>query len=116
MNAKRNGLITQRTGTARFTRDYYEVLAAAALGRLYDRIKDVSVFGSHPLGDVRFRQDLMESVVGNWYLEIKGTQYPAGNPAIKTVVLHTPGRASRSDHRQATGYRRCAWIAEYLCV
>jgi hypothetical protein len=29
-------------------------------------------------------------------------------------VLHTPGRASRSDHRQAAGCRRCAWIAEYL--
>ena len=47
-SAERHGLITQRTGTARYTRDYYGVLAAAALGRLYDRSRDVSIFGSHP--------------------------------------------------------------------
>jgi len=73
-SAERHGLITQRTGTARYTRDYYGVLAAAALGRLYERGREVSVFGSHPPGDVQFRQDLMESVVGDWYVEIKGKE------------------------------------------
>jgi len=33
-NAERHGLITQRTGTARNTRDYYGVISAAALGGL----------------------------------------------------------------------------------
>ncbi len=64
-SAERHGLITQRTGAARYSRDYYGVLEAAALGRLYDRSREVSVFGSHPPGDVQFRQDLMESVVGD---------------------------------------------------
>jgi len=73
-SAERHGLITQRTGTARYSRDYYGVMAAAALGRLYDRSREVSVFGSHPPGDVQFRQDLMESVVGDWYVEIKGKE------------------------------------------
>jgi len=73
-SAERHGLITQRTGTARYTRDYYGVFAAAALGRLYDRNREVSVFGSHPPGDVQFRQDLMESVVGDWYVEVKGKE------------------------------------------
>ena len=71
-SAERHGLVTQRTGTARYTRDYYGVLAAAAFGRLYDRSREVSVFGSHPPGDVKFRQDLMESVVGDWFTEVNG--------------------------------------------
>lgn len=53
--AERHGLVTQRSGTARYTRDYYGVLASAALGRLYERSREVSVFGSHPPGDVNFR-------------------------------------------------------------
>jgi len=73
-SAERHGLITQRTGTARYTRDYYGILAAAALGRLYDRSREVSVFGSHPPGDVQFRQHLMESVVGEWVIEIKSKE------------------------------------------
>jgi hypothetical protein len=73
-SAERHGLITQRTGTARYTKDYYGVLAAAALGRLYNRSLEVSVFGSHPPGDVNFRQDLMESVVGDWYVEVNGKE------------------------------------------
>jgi hypothetical protein len=73
-SAERHGLVTQRTGTARYTRNYYGVLAAAALGRLYDRSREVSVFGSHPPGDVDYRQDLMESVVGDWYVEVEGKE------------------------------------------
>ena len=45
-SAERHGLITQRTGSARYTRDYYGVFAAAALGCLYDRSREISVFGS----------------------------------------------------------------------
>ena len=69
-SAERHGLITRRSGTSRYTRDYYGVLAAAALGRLYNRSMEVSLFGSHPPGDVKFREDLMESVVGDWYIEV----------------------------------------------
>lgn len=73
-SGERHGLISQRTGTACYTRDYFGVLAAAALGRLYDRSREVSIFGSHPPGDVKFRQDLMESVVGDWWVEVKGKE------------------------------------------
>jgi hypothetical protein len=73
-SAERHGLITQRTGTARYTQDYYGILAAATLGRLYDRSREISLFGSHPPGDVQFRQDLMEAVVGDWTVEIKGKE------------------------------------------
>lgn len=73
-SAERHGLETQRTGTARNTRDYYGVLAAAALGRLYDRGREVSVFGSHPPGDVKFLQDLLEAVIGDWDVEVQGRE------------------------------------------
>lgn len=74
-SAERHGLVTQRTSTARYTRDYYGVLAAAALGRLYDRSREVSIFGSHPPGDVQFRRDLMESVIGDWFVEINSKEH-----------------------------------------
>jgi hypothetical protein len=38
---------TQRTGATRYTRDYYGLFAAAALGLLYDRGGEVMFFGSH---------------------------------------------------------------------
>ena len=62
-SAERHGVVSQRSGTARYTRDYYGVLAAIALARLYGRGREVAVFGSHPPGDVQFRQDLMEAVI-----------------------------------------------------
>lgn len=73
-SAERHGVPIQRTGAARYTRDYYGVLAAAALGRLYERSREVSVFGSHPPGDVKFRQDLMEAVIGDWHVEVSGRE------------------------------------------
>ena len=36
-SAERYVVLTQRNGSARYSRDYYGILAAAALGRLYDR-------------------------------------------------------------------------------
>lgn len=56
-SVERHGLITQRTGTARYTRGYYGVFVAAELGRFYNRSREVSVFGSHPPGDVKFGQE-----------------------------------------------------------
>jgi hypothetical protein len=75
-SAEQHGLITQWTGAARYTRDYYGILADAALGRLYDHSREVVIFGNHPPGDVKFRQDLMESVVGDWFVEVKGNERP----------------------------------------
>jgi hypothetical protein len=49
-SAERHGLVTQRNGASRYTRDYYGVRVAAASGRLYERGGEVQVFGSHPPG------------------------------------------------------------------
>ena len=64
-SAERQGLVTQRSGVARYTKDYYGILPAAALSRLYERGREVSVFGSHVPGDLKFRQGLMKAVIGD---------------------------------------------------
>lgn len=69
-SAERHGIPIQRSGAARYTRDYYGVFAAAALVRLYDRGRDVMIFGSHPPSDMKFREDLMKAVIGDWEVEV----------------------------------------------
>jgi hypothetical protein len=71
-SAERHGVHTQRTGSSRYTRDYYGIFAAAVLGRFYERGMEVSIFGSHPPGDAIYREDLMKSVIGDWSVEIDG--------------------------------------------
>ena len=73
-SAERHGVHTQRTGSSRYTRDYYGVFAAAVLGRFYDRRMEVSIFGSHPPGDAMYRDDLMKSVIGDWTVEKEGRE------------------------------------------
>jgi hypothetical protein len=48
------------------------VLVAAALVKLYGRGREVAIFGSHAPGDVKFREDLMRSVIGGWEFEMVG--------------------------------------------
>jgi len=73
-SAERHGVHTQRTGSSRYTRDYYGIFTAAALGLLYERSMEVSIFGSHPPGDAKYRDDLMKSVVGEWTVEKGGVE------------------------------------------
>ena len=73
-SAERHGVHVQRTGAARYTHDYYGIFAAAALARLYERGGEIMVFGSHPPGDVNFRQDLMKAVIGDWHIETNGSE------------------------------------------
>jgi hypothetical protein len=42
----------------------------AALARLYGQGREVAIFGSHAPGDVKYRQDLMKSVIGEWTVEV----------------------------------------------
>lgn len=73
-SAERHGLHSQRTGSSRYTKDYYGIFAASVLGRLYEKGMDVSIFGSHPPGDAIYREDLMKSVVGDWEVEVGGSE------------------------------------------
>jgi len=73
-SAERHGVLTQRSGASRYTRDYYGVFAAISLARLYGRGREVAVFGSHPPGDVKYREDLMKSVIGEWEVETESSK------------------------------------------
>jgi hypothetical protein len=73
-SAERHGTLTRRSGASRYRKDYYGVFAAAALARLYERGGEVLLFGSHPPGDVAFREDLMRAVVGDWHVEVGGRE------------------------------------------
>ena len=68
-SAERHGIVTPRSGTARYTKDYCGVLAAIALGKFYGRGREIAVFASHPPGDVKYREDLMKSIIGEWEVE-----------------------------------------------
>ena len=87
-SAERHGIITQRTGTARYTKDYCGVLAAISLSKLYGRGREVAVFASHPPGDVKYRKDLMESIIGEW--EIETGQSKANFRVIYTNTFDEP--------------------------
>lgn len=73
-SAERHGVLSQRSGASRYTSDYYGVLAAISLARLYGRGREVAVFGSHPPGDVKYRKDLMQSVIGEWMIETESSK------------------------------------------
>jgi hypothetical protein len=73
-SAERHGTLTQRSGASRYRKDYYGIFVAAALGRLYERSGDVSLFGSHPPGDVAFRDELMNAAIGSWHIEVGGKE------------------------------------------
>jgi len=83
-SAERHGVHIQKTGAARYTKDYYDIFAAAVLGRVYEKGGEVMVFGSHPPGDVQFRDDLMKSVIGEWHVEIG-----KGERLFKVVYANT---------------------------
>jgi hypothetical protein len=73
-SAERHGTLTRRTGAARYRVDYYGVFVAATLARLYERGGEVTLFGSHPPGDVAFRDDLMGAALGDWHVETGGRE------------------------------------------
>jgi hypothetical protein len=68
-SAERHGIVTPRSGTARYTKDYCGVLVAISLAKFYERGREVAVFASHPPGDVKYREDLMKSIIGEWEVE-----------------------------------------------
>jgi hypothetical protein len=45
-SAERYGVLVQRSGSARYARDYYAILVFDALTRLYEYGQEVGTFGS----------------------------------------------------------------------
>lgn len=57
-------------GARRYEKGYYGVFCAIALGRLFSKSADVSLFGSHAPGDVEYREDLMRAALNTWQVEL----------------------------------------------
>jgi len=74
-SAKRHGVYSQRTGSSRYTRDFYGIFGVVILGRLYEKGIKIAVFGSHPPGDAIYREDLMKSVVDDRVVEADGHEH-----------------------------------------
>lgn len=68
--AEKHGTVVRRARAARYTPDYYGVFAAIAMSHLYRQSGDVVVFGSHPPKDDVFFDQLTQSVMGNWHVEL----------------------------------------------
>jgi hypothetical protein len=64
--AEHHGRITRRKAGARYTPDYYGVFAAYTMGRAFKTGGEVGVFASHAPGYIDFRENLMDSVLGQW--------------------------------------------------
>jgi hypothetical protein len=63
-DAERFGEVARRSGAARYTADYYSVVLAGMLVRLFPEAVNIELFASHPPGDIAYREDLMRSALG----------------------------------------------------
>lgn len=73
--AERHGTLTKKSGPARYTRDYYGAFMVACLLRAGATTGTYNLFGSHPPGDVAYRDDLIDSARGDWYVECGRRKY-----------------------------------------
>jgi hypothetical protein len=71
--AESRGAVTRRSGAARYTKDYYGVLAAIALSLLHPRRgARVMAFCSHAPRDVVYADDLISAALGEYTVEAQG--------------------------------------------
>lgn len=72
--AERHGTLTLRYGAERYAKEYYGVLVAIALARMFSKGGEVALFGSHAPGDVEYRDELMQAGAGTWHVEYEGKE------------------------------------------
>lgn len=72
--ARHAARLTRRTGAARYEPDYYGVLLAAALSRVYRQSGEVALFASHAPRDLEYRRDLGRAALGTWHVEVDGQE------------------------------------------
>lgn len=70
VQAERYGALEPRKRAARYTRDYYGVIAAIALAESYSKNGEYAIFGSHPPIDSDMRDFLLDSVTGFWEVKL----------------------------------------------
>lgn len=71
--ALRSGAGSALYGEARYTRDYYGILAAIAMFKTFSASKsNVYLYGSHTPKDLIYRQDLVNAAKGKWIVKAGG--------------------------------------------
>lgn len=67
------GVIHKRERADRYAREYYGVLAAQTIARLIGG-GDVILFAAHPPGDANYTDELANSILGKWHVEMNGRE------------------------------------------
>jgi len=80
------------------------VLAAVSLARLYERGREVAVFASHPLGDVKYREDLGLKKPHRKF-------FSDGYPTLLSIILR---RALGENDVHLLPFRRAEYRSLYL--
>lgn len=74
--AERKNRFERKYGESRYNRDYYGVMAAIAMTRIFQRsTDDIFWVGSHPPKDVSYAYDLLGAVEGEWEVHWNGCTY-----------------------------------------
>lgn len=69
-SAESEGVVTRRTGSAKYTQDYYGVSLMAVLLQLLPKgHNNLHVYASFPPGDNMYVDDLVSSILGKWGVE-----------------------------------------------
>lgn len=104
--AMRRGNLNRQQGAARYTRDYYGVLAAIALARLYPRSGDVSLFASHSPRDAQYSDALCEAVLTDWSVHIAEQQTRISVMSVNTFDEPVGGLMNVMLTQDGNGYER----------
>ena len=101
--AERAGIQQHKRGAGRYERGYVGVLAAAAIARSYANSCELSVFISHPPGDINHIDALLGAVLGRWEVEICNRRnvyqvtyancYDEPTGGLMNVILNDAGTA-----------------------
>lgn len=74
-SAESQGVVTRRTGSAKYTRDYMAVaLCAGLLDKVPNGWNNIHLYTSFPPGDVASVDELVKSVIGRFTVETSGGQ------------------------------------------
>lgn len=97
-----NYQFTRLMGRPKYTRDYYGVLFASAIGRVFEHPKlleqGLTVHASHPTDDFEFRKELTKSIKGEWKFEAGGKAYEFTVTTVKTYEESFGGYLRRATH------------------
>lgn len=106
-----NYTFTRQIGRSKYSRDYYGVLFASAVGRLFSEhpnllSEGLAVFASHPTDDYEFRKYLVKSVKGEWAFEAGGKSFKF---SVKSTNTYEESRGGY--WRRAVHYNGRTWTA-----